>query len=69
MPISKIVSGKKYWFYDKYYTKEEALKKALIMKAKAKGEGRKIRTYIEEVEDFDLFILPTTFYYLWINGN
>ncbi len=69
MPISKKISGKKYWFYDKYYTKEEALRKALKMKAVAKIDGRKIRTYIEEVEDFDLFVIPTTFFYLWINGN
>jgi len=69
MPISKKISGKKYWFYDKYYTKEEALRKALKMKAVAKIDGRKIRTYIEEVEDFDLFVIPTTFFYLWTNGN
>lgn len=70
MPIAKKISGKKYYYYDKYYTKEEALKKALVLKFEAKQRGEKIRTYIEEVfergEALELF-LPTTKYYLWIN--
>lgn len=70
MQISKKVSGKKYFYYGKYYTKEEALEKAIELKKKAKSRGDKVRTYIEEVREHDdafgLF-LPVTKYYLWIN--
>lgn len=70
--IAKKVSGKRYWLYEKYYTKEEALGKALEFKQKAKAQGKKMRTYIEEVEEFgdlaELFI-PGTKWYLWLNEN
>ena len=70
MQISKKVSGKKYYYYGKYYTKEDALKKALELKNKAKQKGNKVRTYIEPIEEYgdmlELF-LPTTKWYLWIN--
>lgn len=72
MQISKKVSGKKYYYYAKYYTKQEALKKALELKWKAKNRGDKLRTYIEAIEEYggalELF-LPTTKFYLWINEN
>lgn len=68
--ISKKVSGKKYWLYDKYYTREEALGKALELKERAKRNGKKMRTYIEEIEEFgqlaELFI-PGTKWYLWVD--
>lgn len=70
--ISKKISGKRYWYYDKYYTKEEALLKALELKKKGKMEKYKVRTYIEEVKEYgelaELFI-PNTKYYLWTNGD
>lgn len=70
MQISKKVSGKKFYYYEKYYTKEEAIRKARELKARAKERGSYLRTYIECVNEtgelFELFI-PTTKYYLWIS--
>lgn len=70
MQISKKISGKKYYYFGKFYTKEEALEKALELKKKAKKRGEKIRTYIEAIREYgDMFelFLPSTKYYLWIN--
>ena len=68
MKISKKISGKKYYYYDKYDSKQKALKKALELKQWHKSWDRKVRTYIEKIEETQFF-LPITMYHLWINGG